>query len=110
MRLKEKNDSMYNKYMYIVVKKFQLYKEYFEMPCLIILTSGESCVGETNVRLVYYTLGAKFFVYLTVYYMKEEKLVEFERELNALGSKAGADFPASVITLTSSPIKLSIAP
>jgi hypothetical protein len=42
--------------------------------------------------------------------MKEEKLIEFERQLNALGSKAGADFPASVNMLTSSPTRLSIAP
>jgi hypothetical protein len=42
--------------------------------------------------------------------MKEEKLVEFERQLNALSSKAAADFPASVTKLTSSLIRLSIAP
>jgi hypothetical protein len=110
MRLEDKNDSMYNKDMYIEVKKFQVYEEYFEMPRLLRLAPGDTYVGEVKAKLVYYTPGAKFSVYLTVYYMKEEKLVEFERELSALGSKAGADFPASVMTLTSSQIRLSIAP
>jgi len=110
IRMKDKNDSMYNKDMYIEVKKFQVYEEYFEMPRLLRLAPGERYVGEAKPKLVYYTPGAKFSVYLTVYYMKEEKLIEFEQQLNALGSRAGADFPASVIKLTSSPIKLSIAP
>jgi hypothetical protein len=109
LRLKDKNDSMYNKDMYIEINKFQIYQEYFEMPRLVKLTPGEKYVGGTKLKLVYYIPGAKFSVYLTVFYMKEEKLVEFERQLNALGSRAGADFPASVIKLTSTPIKLSIA-
>jgi hypothetical protein len=110
MRLKDKNDSMYNKDVYIELRKFQVYEEDFEMPRLVELAPGEKYVGEAKHKLVYYTPGAEFSVYLTVYYMKEEKLVEFKRQLNALGSKAGADFPASVIKLTSSPIKLSVAP
>ena len=110
MRLKDKNDSMYNKDVYIEINKFQIYEEHFEMPRLVRLTSGEKYVGQTKSKLVYYTPGSEFSVYLTVFYMKEEKLIEFERQLNALGSKAGADFPASVIKLTSAPIRLSIAP
>jgi hypothetical protein len=110
MRLKDKNDSMYNKDLYIQLKKFQVYEEDFEMPRLVRLAPGEKYVGEAKHKLVYYTPGAKFSVYLAVYYMKEEKLIEFEQQLNALGSKAGADFPASVNMLTSSPTRLSIAP
>ena len=109
LRLKDKNDSMFNKDMYIEVNKFQIYEEYFEMPRLVRLTPGERYIGQAKLKLVYYTPGAQFSVYLTVFYMKDEKLVEFERQLNALGSKAGADFPASAIKLTGSPIRLSIA-
>ena len=110
MRLKDKNDSMYNNDMYIEINKFQVYEEHFEMPRLVRLIPSERYVGDAKPKLAYYTPGAEFSVYLTVFYMKEEKLVEFERQLNALGSKAGADFPASIIKLTSSPIRLSIAP
>jgi len=106
---KDRNDSLLDKDLYIVVKEFQIYDEAFDPPRLVRLAPSEQYTNNVRYKLKNYTPGARFSTYLSVFYLSEQGMAEINQTL-ALPSTVniGPYFRDREIKLTSAPIELSI--
>jgi hypothetical protein len=106
---KDRNDSILDKDLYVVVKEFQIYDEAFDPPQLVRLAPGEQYTNNVRYKLKNYTPGARFSAYLSVFYLSEKGMAEINQTLSLPSTvNIGPYFRDREIKLTSPPIELSI--